>query len=276
MLLLFAILTTVTGAALGLLANARRIGELIAGGALDAALALPTNPLAYLLTRRVDTALLGDLAFGPVLFVVAGDPTPERAVVFVFGAVCGTVVLVGFLVALGSVTLFAGGRGEQADLGFQAILIFASYPIDVFGGLTKLFLFTAVPAAFVTGLPTSLVSSFTLGGRARRRRRRRVLRPRGGDDVPARPAPLQLRGALDEGVGTRAPPAGDCPQNSSTPGLSQASPSSSGSVGCRRDQCHQLISAPSTMMLAIRYSHTSSSTRPPNARSVSSWSEKRR
>jgi ABC-2 type transport system permease protein len=69
-------------------------------------------------------------------------------------------VLVGFLVALGSVTLFAGGRGEQADLGFQAILIFASYPIDVFGGLTKLFLFTAVPAAFVTGLPTSLVSSF--------------------------------------------------------------------------------------------------------------------
>ena len=30
----------------------------------------------------------------------------------------------------------------------------------MFGGLTKLFLFTAVPAAFVTGLPTSLVTSF--------------------------------------------------------------------------------------------------------------------
>ena len=80
---------------------------------------------------------------------------------FVFGAICGSVVLVGFLVALGSVTLFAGGNGEQADLGFQAILIFASYPIDVFGGLTKLFLFTAVPAAFVSGLPTSLVASFS-------------------------------------------------------------------------------------------------------------------
>jgi ABC-2 type transport system permease protein len=159
-LLMFAILATVTGAGLGLLANARRLGELIADGALDAALALPTNPLTYLLTRRVDTALLGDLAFGPMLFVAVGDPTPQRAAVFVFGAACGTVVLVGFLVALGSLTLFAGGRGEQADLGFQAILIFASYPIDVFGGLTKLFLFTAVPAAFVTGLPTSLVSSF--------------------------------------------------------------------------------------------------------------------
>ena len=79
-LLLFAILATVTGAGLGLLANARRLGELIAGGGLDAALALPTNPLTYLLTRRVDAALLGDLAFGPVLFCAAGDPTPERAV----------------------------------------------------------------------------------------------------------------------------------------------------------------------------------------------------
>jgi viologen exporter family transport system permease protein len=160
-LLLFAILTTVSGIGLGLLANARRLGELVAAGALDAALALPTGPLPHLLTRRVDTALLGDLAFGPVLFVVAGDPTPQRAAVFVFGALCGAVVLVGFLVALGSLTLFAGGRGEQTDLGFQAILIFASYPLDVFGGLTKLFLFTAVPAAFVTGLPTSLVDTWS-------------------------------------------------------------------------------------------------------------------
>lgn len=159
-LLLFSILCTVSGIGLGLLANARRLGELIAAGALDAALALPTNPLAHLLTRRVDTALLGDLTFGPVLFVAAGDPTPERTAVFVFGSACGALVLVGFLVALGSITLYAGGRGEPADLGFQAILIFASYPIDVFGGLTKLFLFTAVPAAFVTGLPTSLVSSW--------------------------------------------------------------------------------------------------------------------
>jgi ABC-2 type transport system permease protein len=159
-LLLFAILTTVSGIAMGLLGNARRLGELISTGALDAALALPMSPLAHLLTRRVDTALLGDLAFGPVLFVVAGDPTPERAAVFVFGSACGAAVLVGFLVALGSLTLLVGGRGEQSDLGFQAILIFASYPIDVFGGATKLFLFTAVPAAFVTGLPTSLVDRF--------------------------------------------------------------------------------------------------------------------
>src|SRR2546421_10186198 len=78
-LLLFAILTTVSGTGLGLLSNSRRLGELIAGGSLDAALALPTNPLTYLLTRRVGTAPPGALAFGPLPLLAAGRPAPQRA-----------------------------------------------------------------------------------------------------------------------------------------------------------------------------------------------------
>jgi ABC-2 type transport system permease protein len=78
------------------------------------------------------------------------------------GSLCGAVVLTGFLVMMGALTMFVGGRGEQADLGFQAILILASYPLDIFGGLTKLLLFTLIPAAFVSGLPTKLVDDFSL------------------------------------------------------------------------------------------------------------------
>ena len=159
-IVLFTILMTSAGAALGLLANSRRIGHLAADGELDETLVLPVGPLSHILTSRIDSANMGDLLFGPVLFAVAGDPTPERAAVFVLGSVAGSVVLVGFLVACGALTLFVGGRGEQADLGFNAILIFASYPLDLFGGATKVLLFTAVPAAFVTGLPAQLVRSF--------------------------------------------------------------------------------------------------------------------
>jgi ABC-2 type transport system permease protein len=162
-LLLFSVLTTVCGISLGLFANARKLGQLAADGELDAALALPVHPLAYLLVRRIDIAMLGDLMFGPVLFVVAGAPTPERIAVYIVASLCGAAVMVGFMVALGALTLFVGGRGEQADLGFQAILILASYPVDLFAGATKLLLFTAVPAAFVTGLPTALVDEFRPG-----------------------------------------------------------------------------------------------------------------
>jgi ABC-2 type transport system permease protein len=72
-------------------------------------------------------------------------------------------VFVSFVVALGSLTLVLGGRGEQADLGFQALLILASYPLDVFGGVTKLVMFTVVPAAFITGVPVHLIDGFSWG-----------------------------------------------------------------------------------------------------------------
>jgi ABC-2 type transport system permease protein len=36
----------------------------------------------------------------------------------------------------------------------------ANYPLDVFGGRTRLFLFSVVPAGFVSGLPARLVRHF--------------------------------------------------------------------------------------------------------------------
>jgi ABC-2 type transport system permease protein len=159
-LVLFSILLFSAGTSIGIFSNCRRVGHLAADGALDEALLLPVPPLLSVLTRRVDPANVGDLLFGPVLFALAGDPTPTRTALFLLGSICGTVVLVSFLVLCGSLTLFVGGRGEQADMGFNAILILSSYPIDLFGGATKVLLFTAVPAAFVTGVPSRLVHHF--------------------------------------------------------------------------------------------------------------------
>lgn len=158
-LLLLAVLTTSGGLVLGVLANARAIGRLAAEGELDAALALPVSPLAYLLVRRVNTTNLGDVAFGVVLFFAACHPTPARALAYVLGVAVSATLLTGFLVAIGSLTLFAG-RGDVSELGFHAMLMFASYPVDIFNGAAKLFLYTVVPAAFVAAVPARLIDSF--------------------------------------------------------------------------------------------------------------------
>jgi ABC-2 type transport system permease protein len=160
-LLLFAILTTAAGLVLGLLSNARRVGQLAADGELDAVLALPVPPLAYLLVRRIDPTNLGDVAFGVGLFALAGEPTPQRVVVYLAGVVAGAVVLTGFLVATGSVTFFTG-RGEVGELGLHSILLLAAYPADIFTGAPKALLYTAVPAAFVAAVPSTLVDDFDL------------------------------------------------------------------------------------------------------------------
>lgn len=160
-LLLQAALTTSGGIALGLVANARRVGTLAVESGLDAVLTLPVPPLAHVLLRRVEPTNLGDIAFGLTLFAVAGHPTPGRAAVFVMVVLSSTVLLTGFLVLTGSLAFFAG-RSESGELGFHAMLLLGAYPVDVFAGTAKLVLYTVVPAAFVSTIPARLIDDFDL------------------------------------------------------------------------------------------------------------------
>jgi ABC-2 type transport system permease protein len=156
LMVLLAVITTAAGVVLGLFNNVVRLGDLTASGALDAALTLPAPTLPYLLCRRVNATHVGDLLFGPVLFVLAGNPTPARTAVFAFGVVCAVLILTGFLVLVGSLA-FLSGRGEAGDLGFNAVILFAMYPIDVFPGFARLFMYIVIPSGFLGAVPARLV-----------------------------------------------------------------------------------------------------------------------
>lgn len=161
-LLLLAVITCASGITNGLLANARRVGNMAMDGELDSLLALPVWPLAHLLARRVEPVNVGDLAFGLVLFAVAGSPTLGRTLVFVLVVLAAATVMTGFLVLTGSLALFVG-RNEGGEMGFHAILLLGSYPVDVFAGAAKVLLYTVVPAAFVASVPAGLVDHLDLG-----------------------------------------------------------------------------------------------------------------
>jgi len=161
-LVLLAVLATGCGFTFGILANARRIGWFAADGDLDAALALPVSPLAHLLVRRVDSVHLGDIGFGVVLFLAVGDPTPARLAVFLFGVAVSIAVMTGFLVLTGSMAFFTG-RTTMADMGFNAMMILSSYPVDIFVGASKVLLYSVVPAAFIAAVPARLIGDPGLG-----------------------------------------------------------------------------------------------------------------
>ena len=161
-ILLQAVLTTAGGLSLGVFANARRVGTMAVGGDLDAILALPVSPLPFLLLRRIEPVNMGDLVFGIILFAVAGDPTPARALVFVLVVLASTTLLTGFLVLTGALAFFIG-RSESGELGFHAMLLLGAYPVDLFAGFIRIFLFTVVPAAFISAVPARLVDDFDLG-----------------------------------------------------------------------------------------------------------------
>jgi ABC-2 type transport system permease protein len=158
-LLLLSVLTCAGGIALGLLANARRVGNMAVDGDLDGVLALPVPPLAHLLLRRIEAINVGDLVFGIVLFVSTGSHTIARTAVFVGTVIAVATLLTGFLVLTGSLAFFIG-RNEGGELGFHAMLLLGAYPVDVFAGAVKVVLYTVVPAAFVSSVPARLIEDF--------------------------------------------------------------------------------------------------------------------
>jgi ABC-2 type transport system permease protein len=160
-LLLLAVITCAGGISLGVLANARRVGNMAVDGQLDGVLALPVPPLAHLLLRRVEAVNVGDLVFGVVLFAVSGSPSVGRTMVFGAVVVAAATVLTSFLVLTGSLAFFVG-RSDGGELGFHAIVLLGSYPVDIFAGAVKVLLYTAVPAAFVSTVPARLVEHFDL------------------------------------------------------------------------------------------------------------------
>jgi len=155
-LVLQAILATGAGITLGFFNNSRQLGRLIAEGQLDEALALPVPALPYLLVRRIEPINIGDVAFGVAVFAVMGEPTPLRTLAFVAAVAISAITLGAFLVLAGS-TAFLGGRSDGSELGFHSVVLFASYPVDVFGGAMKILLFTMIPAGFITAIPTRFV-----------------------------------------------------------------------------------------------------------------------
>jgi ABC-2 type transport system permease protein len=161
-ILLQAVLTTGGGIALGLLANARHIGRIIHTGELDATLATPTRPLPQLLLGRIEPIGLGDLVYGIALFAILGDPTPARAAIFVYSVICAAAVMTAFLTFTGASAFFTA-RSDPTDLGFHAILLFGSYPVDIFRGAASLILHFAIPAAFVAAIPAKLIDDFDVG-----------------------------------------------------------------------------------------------------------------
>jgi len=162
MMVLYAVLALAAGLVLGALANLRMLGPLVSSGDLDSALALPVDPLGFLAMRLVSPVSVGDIVFGIGLFMALGHPTPARTLLFVVAAGAAVAVLAGFLVLLGSLAFLPGSAGS-GELGLSAIIVFSSYPTDLFGGALRLALFALVPAALIGSVPAQLVQDPSLG-----------------------------------------------------------------------------------------------------------------
>ncbi|MDQ7825306.1 MAG: ABC-2 family transporter protein [Candidatus Eremiobacteraeota bacterium] len=157
MLLLFSIITTAYGIALGFFGNCSKLADHIARGRLDYYLVLPRNVLLHILASRSLFSAWGDLVFGIITFIIAGPHSAEAWLLWALTSLCSAAIMVSVFSLFGSLSFWMGNAAQLAAQLYNSILALAMYPGDIYQGGVKFVVLTVLPAALIGAVPLDIV-----------------------------------------------------------------------------------------------------------------------
>lgn len=160
-LLLTGIATFIFGASVLLFGNVTKLAGIIANGGLDYFLSFPKPALLHLLISRSVQSGLGDMIYGALCFALSGYLTPQSVPRFLLGAVLGVIILVSFLVIVGSLSFWLGNSELLASQATMSIITLSTYPSELFTGFTRGLLLVGIPALAVGALPANFTKNFS-------------------------------------------------------------------------------------------------------------------
>ena len=136
-----------------------KISHIIANGQLDYFLALPKPPLLHLLLSSSSASAWGDLLFSIVIYSWGINGAWQQLIWYPIFIVTGGLVMTFYAVIVHSFSFWLGHSGSFGSQLYEALLTFSLYPEEIFGGITRIILYTAIPAGFVSYLPVRLLST---------------------------------------------------------------------------------------------------------------------
>jgi ABC-2 type transport system permease protein len=122
----------------------------------------PRAVLSHLILGRTIATAWGDAVFGYVVYLAFVRPDAAHFTLFVILSLSVAMVFVGFSVLSGSLAFFIGNAVTLSEQWRFALITFSTYPEDLFTGLTRIVLFTAIPAAFVSYLPVEALRTLSM------------------------------------------------------------------------------------------------------------------
>jgi ABC-2 type transport system permease protein len=151
------------GAAHSIFGNALNLAGIIVRGDLDFYLVYPKDVLLHVLVSRMNSTALGDMFFGPLVFLALVRPSPVQVLLFVVSGFLVAGLFLGFTVLAQSLAFFIGNSENLSDQVTQSLIHFSTYPSGIFEGGVKAILFTLIPAGFINTLPVRVVRQFDPG-----------------------------------------------------------------------------------------------------------------
>jgi ABC-2 type transport system permease protein len=149
-----------------LFCNAHRLAFIINKGQLDAWLVYPRRVLPHLILERFGASALGDVIFGFGAYCLLAHPSLLQMLFFSLLALSTAITFLAVRILSGSVAFFVGNAQPLSEQWEYALITFSTYPSALFEGITKLMLFTLIPAAFISYIPVDAIRglSFNLLG----------------------------------------------------------------------------------------------------------------
>ncbi|MCP5098932.1 MAG: hypothetical protein GY943_25555 [Chloroflexi bacterium] len=158
--LLFAVVTLGYGLAFMFAGNnAHHLAYLIAQGRLDYYLVFPRNLLLHVIGSRMAISTIGDVSFGVMAYLFTGLFQPIEILLFVVAALLVALIFVAYSVIVGSLAFFMGNSQYSSQQLYLAVMTFAMYPNSLFSGVTRVLLYTLIPAGFVGAVPVQMIQT---------------------------------------------------------------------------------------------------------------------
>ena len=164
MALLYGVIQLAFGLAVVFAGGGRELARTIVDGDLDAYITQPKPLLLHTVASRTYASGWGDMLCGVFLIGVSGYVTWMMAPVALLVSVCGAAVLVATVVLVGSLAFWIGPMNTLSRQIFEFTIMFSCYPATLFHGALRLLLFTAIPAGFISYLPSDVLRSFSWSG----------------------------------------------------------------------------------------------------------------
>jgi ABC-2 type transport system permease protein len=153
MALQIGILATIFGLAGVFAGGYRDMAAAILRGDLDTRLTQPTQVLPRMLAQESSTPAWGDVLVGVALLASASSLHRADLPALLFVLSGSFIVYLATAILFASLAFwFAGARSFARDL-VEFLLVFGTWPGSIWSGVTKLFVYTLVPAGFVVVLP---------------------------------------------------------------------------------------------------------------------------
>jgi ABC-2 type transport system permease protein len=159
-IMLYAIVTLSYGLAAFFFGNRNKIATIVSKGKLDFYLSLPKDVLYHLLISKSSSYGMGDMLFGIILAIIS-IPLIDFPL-FLILSITGMIIFVSFGILVGSLAFYLGNAEETSRNLFMGLISFAAYPLPIFKGIARIIIFSAIPAAFISGIPVQLLQEFNI------------------------------------------------------------------------------------------------------------------